>query len=75
MPAIPEPWGPSSHISNSNANAIPSIADDASVLPVPSHVVLHHLCTSAMRNGVLAVGETIRYRKKFVTTIYYKPTS
>ncbi|KAJ3988094.1 5'-AMP-activated protein kinase beta subunit, interation domain-containing protein [Lentinula detonsa] len=57
------------------ANAIPALADDTSVLPVPSHVVLHHLCTSAMRNGVLAVGETTRYRKKFVTTIYYKPTS
>ncbi|KAI0248643.1 5'-AMP-activated protein kinase beta subunit, interation domain-containing protein [Lactifluus subvellereus] len=50
------------------------LADDASVLPVPSHVVLHHLSTSAIRNGVLAVGNTTRYRKKFITTIYYKPT-
>ncbi|KAK7025471.1 galactose metabolism-related protein [Paramarasmius palmivorus] len=41
-----------------------TIADDTSVLPVPSHVVLHHLCTSAIKNGVLAVGETVRYRKK-----------
>ncbi|ESK96183.1 snf1 kinase complex beta-subunit [Moniliophthora roreri MCA 2997] len=51
-----------------------TIADDTSVLPVPSHVVLHHLCTSAIKNGVLAVGETVRYRKKYLTTIYYKPT-
>ncbi|KAF7979215.1 hypothetical protein HWV62_43162 [Athelia sp. TMB] len=50
------------------------LSDDASVLPVPSHVVLHHLSTSAIRNGVLAVGSTTRYRKKFLTTIYYKPT-
>jgi hypothetical protein len=50
------------------------LADDASVLPVPSHVVLHHLSTSAIRNGVLAVGNTTRYKKKFITTIYYKPT-
>ena len=42
----------------------PGLADDASVLPVPSHVVLHHLSTSAIRNGVLAVGNTTRYRKK-----------
>lgn len=42
----------------------PSLTDDASVLPVPSHVVLHHLCTSAIRNGVLAVANTIRYRGK-----------
>ncbi|CCL99256.1 uncharacterized protein FIBRA_01271 [Fibroporia radiculosa] len=39
-------------------------ADDASVLPVPSHVVLHHLSTSAIKNGVLAVANTTRYRKK-----------
>lgn len=39
-------------------------ADDGSVLPVPSHVVLHHLSTSAIRNGVLAVGNTTRYKKK-----------
>jgi len=49
------------------------IADDASVLPVPSHVVLHHLSTTAFRNGVLAMGNTTRYRKKYLTTIYYKP--
>jgi len=40
------------------------LADDASVLPVPSHVILHHLSTSAIRNGVLAVGNTTRYKKK-----------
>ncbi|KAG5634597.1 hypothetical protein H0H81_001439 [Sphagnurus paluster] len=52
----------------------PALTDDGSVLPVPSHVVLHHLSTSAIRNGVLAVGNTTRYRKKYLTTIYYKPT-
>jgi hypothetical protein len=41
-----------------------ALADDASVLPVPSHVVLQHLSTSAIRNGVLAVGNTTRYKKK-----------
>ena len=39
-------------------------ADDGSVLPVPSHVILHHLGTSAIRNGVLAVADTVRYKKK-----------
>lgn len=43
---------------------VAGLADDASVLPVPSHVVLHHLSTSAIRNGVLAVANTTRYRKK-----------
>jgi len=50
------------------------MADDNSVLPVPSHVVLHHLSTSAIKNGVLAVANTTRYKKKYITTIYYKPT-
>lgn len=45
----------------------PGVSDDASVLPVPSHVVLHHLSTSAIRNGVLAVANTTRYRKKVST--------
>ncbi|KAH8835987.1 5'-AMP-activated protein kinase beta subunit, interation domain-containing protein [Flagelloscypha sp. PMI_526] len=51
-----------------------AVTDDASVLPVPSHVVLNHLSTSAIRNGVIAVGGTVRYREKYLTTIYYKPT-
>lgn len=50
------------------------LADDSSVLPVPSHVVIHHLSTSAIKNGVLAVATTTRYRKKYLTTVYYKPT-
>jgi len=65
--------GGSTAASGTTAAAL-MLADDASVLPVPSHVVLHHLSTSAIRNGVLAVGNTTRYRKKFITTIYYKPT-
>lgn len=44
------------------------LADDGSVLPVPSHVVLHHLGTSAIRNGVLAVADTMRYKKKVSLT-------
>ncbi|THU98594.1 hypothetical protein K435DRAFT_526435 [Dendrothele bispora CBS 962.96] len=47
------------------------VADDNSVLPVPSHVVLHHLCTSAIRNGVLAVGETVRYRQKVGRFVFF----
>ncbi|KAE9408808.1 hypothetical protein BT96DRAFT_1012985 [Gymnopus androsaceus JB14] len=64
---------------NSNPNIVPAqdlvTADDTSVLPVPSHVVLGHLGTSAIKDGVLAVGDTVRYRQKFFTTVYYKPTS
>ncbi|KAF9075790.1 5'-AMP-activated protein kinase beta subunit, interation domain-containing protein [Rhodocollybia butyracea] len=54
-----------------NALAFASIADDASVLPVPSHAVLHHLSTTAINDGVLAIASTVRYRKKYLTTVYY----
>lgn len=38
--------------------------DDKSVLPIPSHVVLNHLATSAIKGNVLASASTVRYRKK-----------
>lgn len=38
--------------------------DDNSVLPIPNHVVLNHLGTSAIKNGVLAVATTMRYHQK-----------
>ncbi|VDB91922.1 unnamed protein product [Peniophora sp. CBMAI 1063] len=76
---MPEPEesrapGMKTRLRDGGAGPTPALADDASVLPVPNHVVLHHLSTSAIRNGVLAVGNTTRYRKKFITTVYYKPT-
>lgn len=60
-PVPPAPTTPPPPVPRLDA---PGLADDASVLPVPSHVVLHHLSTSAIRNGVLAVASTTRYRKK-----------
>lgn len=54
---------------HATVGSITAVADDGSVLPVPSHVVLHHLGTSAIRNGVLAVADTVRYRKKVRTVL------
>ncbi|KAJ7274149.1 5'-AMP-activated protein kinase beta subunit, interation domain-containing protein, partial [Mycena rebaudengoi] len=51
----------------------PLIADDPSVLQTPSHAVLYHLCTSSIRDGMIAVGASTRYRQKYLTTVYYKP--
>lgn len=47
--------------------------DDNSILPVPNHVVLNHLTASAIKNGTLAVGTTTRYKRKYISTIYFKP--
>ncbi|CAG8490583.1 5786_t:CDS:2 [Acaulospora colombiana] len=38
--------------------------DDNSVLPEPNHVVLNHLYACSIRDGVMAVAGTTRYRKK-----------
>ncbi len=38
--------------------------DDNSVLNLPNHTVLNHLATSSIKNGVLAVSATTRYKSK-----------
>jgi hypothetical protein len=48
--------------------------DDSSLLNNPNHTVLNHLATSSIKNGVLATSVTTRYKRKYVTTILYKPT-
>ncbi|ORY24883.1 5'-AMP-activated protein kinase beta subunit, interation domain-domain-containing protein [Naematelia encephala] len=52
----------------------PAGLDDNSILAVPNHVVLNHLTASAIKNGTLGVGTTTRYRKKYITTMFFKPT-
>lgn len=47
-------------LNTSNAAA----RDDASVLGIPNHAVLNHLATSSIKNSVLAVSATTRYKKK-----------
>jgi len=53
-------------------NTSSQMKDDASVLTIPNHAVLNHLATSSIKNQVLAVSATTRYKKKYVTTILYK---
>lgn len=45
--------------------------DDNSLLPKPDHSVIDHLAASPITKGLLSVGVTKRYRKKFVTTVLY----
>lgn len=87
---IPSFMTPSEELLNSPAMIPPSLPphlekvilntsnerkDDHSVLPHPNHVVLNHLAASSIRNGVLAVSASTRYRRKYVTTILYKPAN
>ncbi|KAL1408494.1 galactose metabolism-related protein [Vanrija albida] len=48
--------------------------DDNAILATPSHAVLNHLMASAIKNGTLGVGTTTRYRKKYITTMFFRPT-
>ncbi|KAK3717734.1 galactose metabolism-related protein [Vermiconidia calcicola] len=72
---LPQPPSLPMFMSKSILNANTPHKDDASVLTMPNHTVLNHLATSSIRNGVLATSGTTRYKRKFLTTIMYKPTS
>jgi hypothetical protein len=50
-------------------NAATPMKDDNSVLTMPNHTVLNHLATSSIKNNVLAVSVTTRYRRK-VSLLY-----
>ncbi|KAF7726928.1 hypothetical protein EC973_008223 [Apophysomyces ossiformis] len=47
--------------------------EDNSVLPEPNHVTLNHLYACSIKDNVMALSTTTRYRKKYVTTMYYRP--
>ncbi|KAF1333185.1 5'-amp-activated protein kinase subunit beta, partial [Globisporangium splendens] len=44
---------------------------DSRLLPVPQHVALNHLYCTAIKDGMMVLGITNRYKQKFVTTVYY----
>jgi hypothetical protein len=43
--------------------------EDNSVLPVPNHVTLNHLYACSIKDGVMALAATSRYRKKVSVSI------
>ncbi|KAF2434901.1 AMPKBI-domain-containing protein [Tothia fuscella] len=62
-------------LNKSILNGTTPMKDDASVLNMPNHTMLNHLATSSIKQKVLATSATTRYKRKFLTTIMYKPTS
>jgi len=44
---------------------------DPNALPVPQHVALNHLYCTAIKDGMMVLGVTLRYRQKACTTVYY----
>jgi 5'-AMP-activated protein kinase regulatory beta subunit len=51
----------------------PPQLQDTAALPVPQHVALNHLYCTAIKNNMMVLGITQRYKTKFVTTVYYAP--
>lgn len=43
------------------------------VLPVPHHVSLDHAYALSMRDGIMGLATTVRYRTKYVTYMLYRP--
>jgi 5'-AMP-activated protein kinase regulatory beta subunit len=54
-----------------NSKSISTI--DPYILPVPNHVSINHLYACSIRDGIMAVSCTTRYRKKYISTVLYKP--
>lgn len=43
------------------------------LLPEPNHVMLNHLYALSIKDSVMVLSASHRYRKKYVTTLLYKP--
>ncbi|KAG8037461.1 hypothetical protein G9C98_005671 [Cotesia typhae] len=46
---------------------------EPTLLPEPNHVMLNHLYALSIKESVMVLSATHRYRKKYVTTLLYKP--
>lgn len=46
---------------------------EPNLLPEPNHVMLNHLYALSIKDGVVVLSATHRYKKKYVTTLLYKP--
>ncbi|XP_062855484.1 5'-AMP-activated protein kinase subunit beta-1b [Trichomycterus rosablanca] len=49
------------------------VSCDPALLPEPNHVMLNHLYALSIKDGVVVLSATHRYKKKYVTTLLYKP--
>jgi len=76
----PKPWekvsGPPvlpPHLLQVILNKDTPLPCEPTLLPEPNHVMLNHLYALSIKDGVMVLSATHRYRKKYVTTLLYKP--
>jgi len=61
------------HLLRALLNTAP-LSEDSSQLPLPHHVMLNHVYSLPRKDDkMILIGVTQRYKKKFVTTVMYKP--
>jgi 5'-AMP-activated protein kinase regulatory beta subunit len=60
------------HLKEATLNSEP-LQSDSAELPIPNHVVLDHLYAQSVKDSVLVLGATQRYRRKYITTVLHKP--
>lgn len=77
---INKPWGKESgppvlppHLLQVILNKDTPLSCEPTLLPEPNHVMLNHLYALSIKDGVMVLSATHRYRKKYVTTLLYKP--
>lgn len=46
---------------------------EPTLLPTPNHVMINHLYALSIKDKVMVMSSTQRYRKKYVTTVLYRP--
>jgi len=61
---LPNPPSLPGFLGKPGLNAAVLMKDDNSVLNMPNHTVLNHLATSSIKNNILAVSATTRYKSK-----------
>lgn len=54
-------------------NQEPPSQEDPTLLSEPNHVTLNHLYALSIKDNVLVLAASRRYREKYVTTLMYKP--
>ena len=65
-----EPLGLPPHLRHIILNKVPASSDPLA-LPVPQHVSLNHLYCTAIKDGIMVLGSTQRYKEKYQTTVFY----
>ena len=59
------------HLRSITLNSDSPVVSDPMALPTPTHVTVHHLYCTAIKDGLMVQAVTQRYRRKFFTTVYY----